>query len=248
MTDRAGTDHPPLEELLAYRAGECGEDTANEIREHLVGCGECSRLLLDANGHADSHDPLLLRAWQDQRRRLRTTGAVPEWAVASHRPIRWSAMRLAAATAVAVLAALALSSTLGMRQARLAVAKLEDRLAELDRPKTQVVLVNLHTYGSFRSEPGSSGDSIPAPSAGDLVVLRLFLDELPPRRPLVLELVGTGGRDRTVIEGLAPQDPGVVIVGLLGDRLPPNTYTLELRGTGGAIYARYQLTVEEETR
>ena len=42
-----GEDHPTLQELVAYRAGELPPEGEDRIQEHLTQCHDCAQLLLD---------------------------------------------------------------------------------------------------------------------------------------------------------------------------------------------------------
>jgi Putative zinc-finger len=42
-----GEDHPTLQELVAYRAGELSPEGDDRIQEHLTQCRDCAQLLLD---------------------------------------------------------------------------------------------------------------------------------------------------------------------------------------------------------
>lgn len=49
----AGGGHPPAEELIAYHRRSLPEPRAEELRDHLAVCAECTALVLDLDEHWD---------------------------------------------------------------------------------------------------------------------------------------------------------------------------------------------------
>ena len=75
-----GEDHPTLQELVAYRAGELSPEGDDRIQEHLTQCRDCAQLLLDLAEFEqfpqppEEMGPVDARAeasWQRLRARLR---------------------------------------------------------------------------------------------------------------------------------------------------------------------------------
>lgn len=54
---RTRTEHPDPEELLAYHERQLTEPEAERLRDHLAGCPECARVVLDFEAFPDLEPP-----------------------------------------------------------------------------------------------------------------------------------------------------------------------------------------------
>lgn len=49
--------HPPVEQLVDYHERELSSEVAEEVRDHLALCGDCTRLVLDLARFAELEAP-----------------------------------------------------------------------------------------------------------------------------------------------------------------------------------------------
>ncbi len=181
--------HPSSDLLLAYHGRELVEVEAEALREHLALCPECAQRALDLaslSGRAardgDAESPAVApmarpleaaEAWEDTRRALAAEGlfhashAAPPEAESRFSRSSLFGPRLAyAAAAVLLLTSVGLS---------LRLADAGRNLAELERARANVVLVDLHPLAA--SAPRA--DDLPPPevaiAAGEDLVLILHL-------------------------------------------------------------------------
>jgi len=244
-----GEDHPTLQELVAYRAGELSAEADDRIQEHLTQCRDCAQLLLDLAEFEQFPPPPEEMApvdarteasWQRLRPRLgeREEGreAVraeeadedapgPSPAVLfprrPHVPL-WRRPALPWSLA----AALALCSV-GLWQHS---GRQERRIEELARPHA-VQAVTLEA-----EDDGSRGDREDrAVHAGEDVVYDLLLSSNPeaPTYPLyAVEIVPAAGHGKPIPAGRQP-----AVAGMLRVSLPsapePGDYVFEVSGIEG---------------
>jgi hypothetical protein len=141
----ASEGHPSPEEISAYREGTGGPERADEIREHLAGCPDCTTDLLeldalfaaDPQPGAETSATDLAAAWARQRARGLPSAAIRP--AAAHREPR--RRRFAIGTLALGLAAsiFALITILQWR-----------RIVELESPQANPPLVQLVPIGSVR--------------------------------------------------------------------------------------------------
>ncbi|HKV09163.1 MAG TPA: zf-HC2 domain-containing protein [Thermoanaerobaculia bacterium] len=138
--------HPSPERIAAYHERRLGPEEAEEIREHLAACPDCTAQLLafaSLSGEDEEPGPEMSQAeldaaWERQRARLFPS---PPAVLAERRkpPVssRW---------------AWATAATMGLAAALLTVVVIDQRqaLEELARPRVNPPLVNLVPSGSMR--------------------------------------------------------------------------------------------------
>jgi hypothetical protein len=245
-----GEDHPTLQELVAYRAGELSAEGDDRIQEHLTQCRECAQLLLDLAEFEqfppppEEMGPVDARAetaWQRLRSRLREEEEPEEEApVLQHR----SRPRVALWRRPAIPWALAAGLALCVMGLGLRVGSLASRLAELSKPQA----VRVVTLESEEDTRRSGGDE-PAPvHAGEGVFYDLLLSADPeaPTYPLYqVEIVSASGRAEPVLAGRQPADEGTLRVVLLSAP-EAGDYLFEVSGIEGeqeTPVGRYPFTI-----
>lgn len=138
--------HPSPEGIAAYHERRLGPEEAEEIREHLAACPDCTAQLLalaSLYGEDEEPGPEMSRAELDaawERQRARLVPSPP--AVLAERRKPPVSSRWAWATA----------ATMGLAAALLTVVVIDQRqaLEELARPRANPPLVNLVPSGSVR--------------------------------------------------------------------------------------------------
>jgi hypothetical protein len=138
--------HPSPEEIAAYREGTGGPERADEIREHLAGCPECTTELLeldalfaaDPQPGAEMSASELEAAWARQRARGLPSSRAFEPA-APHREPRRRRFPIGTLTLGLAASIFALITVMQWR-----------RIVELERPRANLPLVQLVPIGSVR--------------------------------------------------------------------------------------------------
>jgi hypothetical protein len=151
--------HPEPEVLAAYHAGELTEPEERRLQDHLVGCPECTALLLDLDGlsrpefGAGSLPPADQEAlWKSLQEEIRKEERPPAPVVPLRRPSsspRW----------LPVLAAALLAVTIGLSAW---VASLRRTVGELSRPQLATPIVDLYSSGSRSEGSPRSAETVPA--------------------------------------------------------------------------------------
>jgi anti-sigma factor RsiW len=252
LAEEAGAargDHPCDDELLGYRDGDLDPAAEGRLRDHLVGCRECTERLLDLDalspdpaiaGGADSEIEVAA-AWRDLRAGLAEEApeAVRRSAAsgAAGAPGRWRALQsLAAVLALAVVG-------LGLW-----VAQLRRDVDRLAAPQENLPILYL-------DEPvratGGAAPRIASPGPGGRVLLIVTPppDGAAARYRAVVAV--EGGREVWRAGDLVPSESGTLRLLLPPRSLPPGRYELRLAGSTGdtsRLLARYRFTVLPEAR
>lgn len=217
--------HPDLESLLAYRAGTLPQETEQSVRDHLVGCRDCTRGLLDLADFQEAGqeppssvaDLASVAAWRDFKTRLAESG----------RPAGQRYPR--------VLYPLAASLLLGVAALSFWVAGLRATNAELRRDVAELSAVQVNPPLFYLDEATRSD------GAGVLV-------ELSPQQPyfLVFAVPGTTTGYSTFEAELTDASGQVVWRAESGlsdadtlrfvfhrDQFPPGDYRMRVYGVDG---------------
>ena len=216
-------EHPAPERLVAYAGGGLEEAEAEELRDHLALCRECSRQVLELRafpGSAPAADVPELSPREVEREWRRLWGSVQ---AAEPRPAAWQRVGPRAPWVPWALAAGLLVTTLG---ASAWVVALQRRLGEPAQPRTDAVLVEwTATGGTLRGEPVVSSAAAP------LVVAV----QAAPRRDeggFRWEIVGAGGRRVWRSPPLPRPARDRFVLQLPAHFLAPGGYRLRLTASG----------------
>ncbi|HKH49899.1 MAG TPA: zf-HC2 domain-containing protein [Thermoanaerobaculia bacterium] len=205
--------HPPPERIAAYHERRLSPGEADEVREHLAACPDCTAELLDladllddAEDQGAQDDPDA--AWQRQRSRL-----FPREKVA---PLRraWTA-----------------AASLGLAAALLAIVALAQwrTIARLSQPQANPPLVNLEPAGAARQGLPAAPELRLAPEARRVWVI------LNPEAELDapgydVEVVAPDGRTVLRFENLQSSEAGNFRLDVPGSVLQPGEYRILLFG------------------
>ncbi len=214
--------HPDPETWIAYAAGEATTGV-EDLQDHLAHCRRCLDLVLDLNAFAAPAGPdrgvaELEKAavWRTLRRSLQ-----------GERRGRWPAM---AAIAASLVAALGLGSwTLQQRT----IGRLEDRIADLSRPRADVVIRELNPGARQR---GAGSADAGAANVADLglatapITLVLHLTEPAEYPDYRLDVLDAGGTRVWSRRGLAPSEVDSFYLSLPPHALASGRYELRLFG------------------
>lgn len=220
--------HPAPEQIVAYHERRLSPGEAEQLREHLVDCPDCTVQLLELAALVEAEDdpaPDLSSsdveaAWQRQRRQL-----FPASPATLLDPGRFARpQRRAWATAASLGLAAALLAGVVVVQWR--------TIARLKQPQANPPLVNLEPAGSVRQE------------AQGISELRLSADV--PRAWVILnpnteegfdsydvEVFGPGGEKVFHLEGFAISEAGNIRLEIPCAALPAGDYRFVLTGRKG---------------
>jgi hypothetical protein len=248
---RGGENHPPPEDLVAYRAGDLTAEEDDRIQEHLTQCRECARLLLDLDEFEQltpppaDLGPVDARAeasWQRLRSRLRDEEEPEEEPpILRHRPRPRVPLWRNPAVPWALAAGLALCVVgLGLR-----TANLQQTVRKMSEPEINLAVVDL--YGD--SERTTRGEAPPEEKLSGGSVLILNLPEGSSSfKDYEVELVPAAKHPSFEPQRGQAQD------GVLTYRLPlsapPGSYSVHLYGLGGdrrQLLDRYSFKISTGT-
>jgi len=235
--DNPGTEHPGLDELIAYHAGELGDVEAGRLQDHLVACGGCLDRLSELEGFvaAEEQGPPEVgdleeaTAWRALRPRLSDPqpGRVTERrASRASRNLPWT---LAASFLVA-----ALGTGLWAFLATSEVATLRTRLARLAQPRPSVA-IDLFADSMERSPDGRPAPvDLDAPTGADHLTLFLHLPEAPDHPAYEANITDADGRE--LWRGAVFEDEaGIFTLGIPRAFLTAGRYRITLYGVLGGV-------------
>ncbi len=221
--------HPPVEDLVAYQAGELPAEQEERLRDHLALCSECAHLLLDLRDFPDISLPEGARppseaeveaAWKALQPRLAEPRPVPVPAFQTPAPVQPSRpeRRPAPSRWLAALAAAFFLSTVGLS---FWVVSLRDR-----EPLEPLALEARETE---RGE-GDGGPTLRT-SKGHLLVLSPLEMAPEPQPPYEVSVSQTGAREVLwEAEARAVREGDSFVVELPAHSLSPGRYRLTLQG------------------
>ncbi len=222
--------HPPVEDLVAYQAGELPADQEERLRDHLALCPECAHLLLDLRDFPDISLPEGARrpseaeveaAWEALQPRLGEPRPAEKPAPAPVQPLR-PERKPVPYRWPAALAAVFFLSTVGLS---FWVASLR---RELDRPALEPVGLEARETERGRGE----GDE-PAlrTSKGYLLVLSPLEVAPEPQARYEVSVSRTGSQEVLwEADAHLVREDDSFIVELPAHSLPPGRYRLTLHG------------------
>ncbi len=149
--EEASPEHPDLDELLRYHAGDLAAEAADRVQGHVASCRTCARQLLDLQAFHDAAsataddlgDFETAAAWRSMKALLRERKPSPATTAPRRLPLAL------AASLCAVSVALGLWSADLRRQ----VATLDARLADFSRPHLDVPILYLDPMTRSEGEP-----------------------------------------------------------------------------------------------
>jgi hypothetical protein len=237
---RAVTEHPSLEDLLAYYDGVLPEVAVGALQDHLCLCAECREVLLD---RAEFSSPALSldegtveSAWEQLRTRLEHQkerfNSVPSRSERSQRTLARH-LRFAYGLAASLFFAVLGLSTWGV--------SLRRQISEIQRPPTNAALFDLApeaTRGGASSFPviDRTADSI-------VLILPLESADFPSYR---IDLVDSRGRICWSVTGQPSPDKILHLI-VARDSLPTGKVTFALYGLHGQLeelVAKYPARIE----
>lgn len=223
---RTRTDHPDPEELLAYHERRLPEAEAERVRDHLAGCPECARVVLDFEAFPDLEPPSeeyrLLPAEVERERR-----ALKARLEARSRPV-WKRHQV-----LLPLAATFLLAALGMGAWALA---LQERLERATGPRGDVwIAADLRPTSEPLRGPEPTAR---VPEWADRAILLLSLRPGQQHEAYRVDVVGPEGR--LLVSDLPVQraPDGYLAVDVPRDLLEPGELRLELSGSAGGRWER----------
>lgn len=236
----AVTDHPRLDELIAYQENRLSETATERVRRHLLACPECAEDVLsfdrfDQEAEDDAYYPepaVTKQAWetfkqrveyedeqQGHRRRFPERGhSQPEVARPATSFPRWL---LLAASITFMVSGLSFWIVGLARFSGTEVAT--TRLAS-DTP----FLVDLLPDAERLRRDASPGEDVRSPAGMDALAFRLLIGDQTPRAGYVVEIVDAGGEVVWTRDGLPRQPTGDFVVLVPRAELPNGRYQLRL--------------------
>lgn len=217
---RAG-DHPQLEELSDYLAGELAPEVEARIQDHLVACRACTRKLLDLESLSAPESPTaegvvdlaLTAAWREQKTRI----ADFESARQRQHTLRW----------VSAVAASLFVATVGLS---VHVSQLRRTIAGLEAPTANVVTAYLEP-----STTRSTTDPVTLTVSEGQRLAVFFLT--PPSAPAFasyeVEVLGVAGSRILQVSGLELSEVDNLRLGVPLELTPAGDYEVRLHGLDG---------------
>ncbi len=224
---RAG-DHPQLDELADYLAGELAPETQARIRDHLVACRTCTTQLLDLESlsglgpQTDDGvaDLALAAAWREQKTRI----ADLEGAQQRQRTVRW----------VSAVAASFFVATIGLS---VHVGQLRQTIAGLEAPTANVVTAYLEP-SSTRST--TEPVTLTVSEGQRLAVFFLTPPTTPSFASYEVEVLDPAGSRVLLVSGLVLSELDNLRAGIPLERTPAGDYEVRLHGLDGGLREQLQ--------
>ena len=239
---QAGTgDHPGVEALMGYLAGDLADKIEAEVNDHLVGCRRCAAQLLDLEPLSQPEIPregvadlATEAAWREIRARLFTVEETPLPAARPAARQRW---------AIAVAASLLLT-TAGMSAwvARLyqSNSEMQWRIAELSQPQ-----VNAPHFYLGETTRSSGVETIEVQPGQPRFGLIFNSAELGDYAEYEIRFSDPEGREVLPIAGLELSESASLRLVLPRGLLPAGEYRVAVSGFDGE---RWQLLEEHRRR
>ena len=236
-------EHPSADLLATFAAGRADGDEV-QVRDHLVECASCARVVLDLRGRLQEEDPELEAAW---RRFSRVSGLGAADEKRSGRG--WAPFRRRWAMAALATLVLVLGTTLGgvglrLHSLRGELAAARSALDSFREPQATVAIATALPVGALR---GGGEATLDFGSQARLGIVRLVLVEEPAIDRLVLRFLAAEDDRVEQVDGLTQDAEGNVTVTLWRDWLPTGSYRLQLveAGPGGEPAGEYRLSIQK---
>ncbi len=227
---RAG-DHPELDQLAGYLAGDLTLEAEASVQDHLVACRACTAQLLDLEALAPAGprvvegvaDLALEAGWREQKTRV----ADVETARRRRRSLRW----------VSAVAASFFVATAGLS---VHVGQLRQTVARLEAPEINAPVAYLDSAATR-----DSSGAVPVElAAGDRSVLLILTPPFGPEWPdYEVEVLTRTGSEVWSGRGFALSDAGTFRLRMPRTWLPAGGYEVRLHGVDGD--RREQLQINE---
>lgn len=232
-------EHPTPDELLDYHLRALPPEDEDRVEEHLAGCAECARLVLDFAVFSDpgtppAPHPALRReaTWKKLQERL-AASPLP----ASPGPAHWwrtpaPAWGLAAASLLLAVGLLVWGLSLRLR------------LQQVEEPRTDVAFAALAPREQVTERAGERVRQVFLPRGTGRLALTLTLGEVRSFPSYRMELLAANGITIWRASGVTRGADGTFALELPARRLPSNTYRVRLYGrsadrTGEELLAEY---------
>lgn len=242
MTDAGTGHHPPDGELVAYHAGELSPEDEDRIQEHLLGCRECTDLLLALSGlhHPEQAAPVpageLEAVWDGLQAKLPVREAAPA-------PLPF--VRRAPAGAPRWLQALAAALLVVAVGLAVRVASLSGTVEELSRPQANAPVVDLLGPGVRGAPPGPAVVEL-APET--LFYTLLLTPEAADAGVFEAEITPETGGPALRVAGLRRNEYRSLSLTLSRRTVGPGRYRVRLFATGSgdrSVVGEHELEVRE---
>jgi hypothetical protein len=222
---RAG-EHPALDILVEYLAGELDSKEDDLIQDHLAGCRGCVSQLLDIEpllvpdeASGDVADLELEAAWRELRSRTAASADRPP-----SRTLRWPEVIAASLLAVTV------GSSLWVTQLRRTTSDLRRQVAELSGPQINLPVFYLD---ELTRGPGREPEAIELPSRASYFVLIFASAGIGAFDDYEVRFFDSSGAEALRVGGLEADAGGGVRLGLSRDTLPEGDYLIRLLALDG---------------
>lgn len=264
-------NHPELEVLLAFQAGELPGATYRQVSEHIAACGPCRQCVQDLAAipelESENHprtEADLDADWADLMERLRREGVqIPEAAPASPAAASGTPLFAGVRRAVRAFAAFRVPLPVVATLALAALGLLAWQREAARRPSRNPHLADLATSDTRRgAETGSEWQRVDVPAASERLIL-LFLrsnqdavsapDGTPAavtpghRYRIELSPEAAPGRVILITPGLHADKYGTLNLDLLRDTLTAGRYfarVFEEEGSAAIAEYRFDLSFE----
>lgn len=210
--------HPTPEALADYLEDRLLSEDDERVQAHLVGCEQCSALLLELDSLKSSMaegevaEFATAAAWRSQRERLFGNQIA----------------RGGSAGGVWMLAASLAVVTVGLA---FWIAVQRATISELRAPQVELPIANLEPTGSVR-DVGEASAVVLSPRTARWVLILNLIDDTA-RSSCRLEFLDPEGRVVASLNGLDQSSRGGFRLSLPRDFLPPGVYRIRLSGADG---------------
>lgn len=257
----AAAAHPSSAQLVAHAWSESPTEARAALERHLALCAPCRRELDLAAASRELEDEAAPGGASGPPAAARGAGrlalrAAAGVALLAGALLAFAAWRQAASDRAALERRLASAESAlavaGEERARSAagdeqrMARLEQRLAELDGPRAGLPVIELVPEGVLRGEGAPRAPRLSA-GAAPFATLLLALERPAPGATYRLRLLGPDGAELLALAGIAPDGRGALTLLLPTASLPAGRLTLEVAAErGGAPALRYGIELTRE--
>jgi hypothetical protein len=242
--------HPLPERLAEYRAGHLDEYEAEDIREHIALCPECTQTLLEMAGadeaglNAEAHI-----SEEDLKADIESLSArLAEPEIPSEQPAaRWKNLEPERRLTIAwALAATFLACSVGLSMLVWSLKQDNDRAIE---PRVNVNIIDLVPIGEWvdRSTRGPEAPAFPKSAPSVILILNLTDQSQLPAYEVEIASADPSRVEQRIIRGLERSEEGNFTLEIIRDMLPPGNYRLTLVGVDGKLrktLAEYKTEIE----